>query len=79
MWFLLPQAFYIVRFHSFYPWHTGGDYQQLCDEQDLAMLPWVQEFKYGRARGGEAGEGTRGFMRHCPSALQQVRSLHQEL
>ncbi|XP_032738576.1 inositol oxygenase isoform X3 [Lontra canadensis] len=43
--FSLPQeAFYIIRFHSFYPWHTGGDYRQLCSEQDLAMLPWVQEF-----------------------------------
>ncbi|KAJ8791856.1 hypothetical protein J1605_020578 [Eschrichtius robustus] len=41
---LPPEAFYIIRFHSFYPWHTGGDYQQLCNEQDLAMLPWVQEF-----------------------------------
>lgn len=43
--FSLPgEAFYIIRFHSFYPWHTGGDYRQLCNEQDLAMLPWVQEF-----------------------------------
>ncbi|XP_057597826.1 inositol oxygenase [Hippopotamus amphibius kiboko] len=41
---LPPEAFYIIRFHSFYPWHTGGDYQQLCNERDLAMLPWVQEF-----------------------------------
>ncbi|XP_057364395.1 inositol oxygenase isoform X3 [Manis pentadactyla] len=43
--FSLPQeAFYMIRFHSFYPWHTGGDYMQLCSEQDLAILPWVQEF-----------------------------------
>lgn len=43
--FSLPaEAFYIVRFHSFYPWHTGGDYRQLCSQQDLDMLPWVQEF-----------------------------------
>nr|XP_054098936.1 inositol oxygenase isoform X1 [Callithrix jacchus] len=41
---LPPEAFYIIRFHSFYPWHTGNDYQQLCSPQDLAMLPWVQEF-----------------------------------
>ncbi|KAF6268854.1 myo-inositol oxygenase [Rhinolophus ferrumequinum] len=41
---LPPEAFYMIRFHSFYPWHTGGDYRQLCGEQDLAMLPWVQEF-----------------------------------
>lgn len=42
----LSQAFYMIRFHSFYPWHTGGDYLQLCSQQDLDMLPWVQEFKY---------------------------------
>lgn len=40
-----PQAFYMIRFHSFYPWHTGGDYWQLCSELDLTMLPWVQEFR----------------------------------
>ncbi|KAG8517987.1 Inositol oxygenase [Galemys pyrenaicus] len=45
---LPPEAFYMIRFHSFYPWHTGGDYRQLCNERDLAMLPWVQEFKYGK-------------------------------
>ncbi|XP_045147497.1 inositol oxygenase isoform X1 [Echinops telfairi] len=38
------QAFYMIRFHSFYPWHTGGDYRQLCSQEDLNMLPWVQEF-----------------------------------
>ncbi|KAM7317499.1 hypothetical protein ACRRTK_023801 [Alexandromys fortis] len=41
---LPPEAFYMIRFHSFYPWHTGGDYLQLCSQQDLDMLPWVQEF-----------------------------------
>lgn len=42
--FALPkEAFYMVRFHSFYPWHAHGDYRHLCSEQDLQMLPWVQE------------------------------------
>ncbi|XP_007502821.1 inositol oxygenase isoform X2 [Monodelphis domestica] len=41
---LPPEAFYMIRFHSFYPWHTGGDYQHLCSTHDLNMLPWVQEF-----------------------------------
>ncbi|NXS54994.1 MIOX oxygenase, partial [Brachypteracias leptosomus] len=42
--FTLPkEAFYMVRFHSFYPWHTHGDYGHLCSEEDLQMLPWVRE------------------------------------
>uniref|UniRef100_A0A670ZCF6 Inositol oxygenase n=1 Tax=Pseudonaja textilis TaxID=8673 RepID=A0A670ZCF6_PSETE len=39
-----PQAYYMVRFHSFYPWHTGGDYMHLCNTKDLQMLPWVRDF-----------------------------------
>uniref|UniRef100_G3PHJ2 Inositol oxygenase n=1 Tax=Gasterosteus aculeatus aculeatus TaxID=481459 RepID=G3PHJ2_GASAC len=35
---------YMIRFHSFYPWHTSGDYMHLCNANDLRMLPWVQEF-----------------------------------
>ena len=32
------------RFHSFYPWHTGGDYMHLCNEKDMKMLPWIRTF-----------------------------------
>jgi len=35
----LPRnALNAIRFHSFYPWHTGGDYQHLCNEQDKQTL-----------------------------------------
>lgn len=37
-------AQYMIRYHSFYPWHREGAYEYLMDEQDRAMLPWVQEF-----------------------------------
>jgi len=33
------------RFHSFYPWHSGKDYNHLCDNKDMEMLPWIKEFK----------------------------------
>jgi len=33
-----------IRFHSFYPWHTGGDYKYLEEEKDKEMLPWILEF-----------------------------------
>jgi len=41
---LPDEALYIIRFHSFYPWHHGGDYMELCNEKDKEMLPWVQQF-----------------------------------
>ncbi|XP_025203928.1 inositol oxygenase-like [Melanaphis sacchari] len=34
----------MIRFHSFYPWHSGGDYDYLCNEDDLEMKKWVLEF-----------------------------------
>ncbi|XP_077373129.1 inositol oxygenase isoform X2 [Festucalex cinctus] len=34
----------MIRYHSFYPWHSQGDYMYLCDDKDLQMLPWVNEF-----------------------------------
>jgi len=38
-------ALYIIRFHSFYPWHKEGAYTHLTNKQDEAMLEWVQEFQ----------------------------------
>ncbi|KTF79765.1 hypothetical protein cypCar_00040827 [Cyprinus carpio] len=42
--FFFCQGLYMIRFHSFYPWHSNGDYMHLCNEKDLQMLPWVKEF-----------------------------------
>jgi len=33
-----------IRFHSFYPWHTGGAYRHLTNEEDERLLTWVKEF-----------------------------------
>lgn len=38
------EGLYAIRFHSFYPWHTCGDYMHLCDDYDLRMMEWVNEF-----------------------------------
>ncbi|XP_018621284.1 inositol oxygenase [Scleropages formosus] len=38
------EGLYMLRFHSFYPWHCHGDYMHLCNDKDLQMLPWVKEF-----------------------------------
>jgi inositol oxygenase len=42
--YLPDEALYMIRYHSFYPWHQEGAYQRLMDERDRRMLPWVKEF-----------------------------------
>ena len=34
----------IIRYHSFYPWHTSGDYKQFMDESDEIKLKDVNDF-----------------------------------
>lgn len=38
------EGLYCIRFHSFYPWHTGGDYEHLCSEEDMKMKDWIRKF-----------------------------------
>ncbi|HUY35106.1 MAG TPA: inositol oxygenase family protein [Pirellulales bacterium] len=41
----LPEpALYMIRYHSFYPWHREEEYGHLLDERDREMLPWVRKF-----------------------------------
>ncbi|RDW73069.1 putative inositol oxygenase [Coleophoma cylindrospora] len=41
----LPQeALAMIRYHSFYPWHTGNAYQEFMDEHDEKMLEAVRAF-----------------------------------
>jgi len=42
--YLPEEALYCIRFHSFYPWHTSGAYMYLCNNKDLEMMKWVNEF-----------------------------------
>lgn len=35
----------MIRYHSFYPWHAGGDYMHFCTDSDLKKLKWILEFK----------------------------------
>lgn len=34
---LPEEAYYLIRFHSLYPYHTGGAYQELINEKDKKM------------------------------------------
>ena len=42
--YLNIEALYMLRFHSFYPWHRHGAYDHLANQQDRAMLEWVLKF-----------------------------------
>ena len=42
--YLPDEGLYMLRYHSFYPWHREGAYDQLCDAKDRAMMPWVLKF-----------------------------------
>jgi inositol oxygenase len=42
--YLPEEALYMIRYHSFYPWHREKAYEWLTDERDRGMLGWVQKF-----------------------------------
>jgi inositol oxygenase len=42
--YLPEEAAYVIRYHSFYPWHRGGAYTHLMDDRDRRLLPWVKRF-----------------------------------
>jgi inositol oxygenase len=41
----IPEAgMVMVRYHSFYPWHTGGSYTKLLSEKDEQYKEWIKDF-----------------------------------
>lgn len=42
--YLPDEALYMLRYHSFYPWHREGEYAHLTNQKDRQMLKWVQAF-----------------------------------
>ena len=41
----IPEAgMVMVRYHSFYPWHTGGSYARLTNEKDEQYKKWILDF-----------------------------------
>ncbi len=42
--YLPDPALYMIRYHSFYPWHKENEYGWLTNEHDRDMLAWVQAF-----------------------------------
>jgi inositol oxygenase len=67
--YLPIEALYMLRFHSFYPWHRHGAYEHLTNEQDKAMLKWVLEFnKYDLYSKG-----------HAKPVVSELKSYYDEL
>ncbi len=41
---LPDEALYMLRYHSFYPWHKEGEYSNLINDADRSMVKWVRAF-----------------------------------
>jgi len=41
---LPDEGLFMIRFHSFYPWHSSGEYWHLANEKDKDMYFWIKEF-----------------------------------
>lgn len=42
---LPEEAYYIIRYHSLYLWHTNGQYIHFENEKDKKMKSWVKKFQ----------------------------------
>ena len=42
--YLPDESLYMLRYHSFYPWHREGEYDHLCNAKDRELLKSVQAF-----------------------------------
>ena len=41
----IPEAgMAMIRYHSFYPWHSGGSYSKLLNQKDAQYLEWIKDF-----------------------------------
>jgi inositol oxygenase len=41
----IPEAgMVMIRYHSFYPWHTGGSYAKLLGPRDEQYRAWIKDF-----------------------------------
>jgi inositol oxygenase len=41
----IPEAgMVMIRYHSFYPWHTGGSYAELLGPRDEQYRAWIKDF-----------------------------------
>jgi len=41
---LPEEAMVMIRYHSFYPWHTGNSYEALLSPKDAQYKEWIKDF-----------------------------------
>jgi inositol oxygenase len=62
-------ALYIIRFHSFYPWHREGAYSHLLDKQDEENLKWIHLFNqfdlYSKSHGKHDIQALAPYYKKC--------------
>ncbi len=67
--YLPEEGLYMLRYHSFYPWHREGAYDQFCNAKDRAMMAWVLKFNtydlYTKS--------------HVPPVVEEVKPFYLEL
>jgi inositol oxygenase len=69
----LPQeALYMLRYHSFYPWHKEGEYEHLTNNTDRSMLKWVRAFnRYDLYSKGAARPDVQALMPFYQDLVQE--------
>lgn len=66
----IPEAgMVMIRYHSFYPWHSGGSYSRLLNDADARYLEWIRDFN----RYDLYTKSTRTY------SLEEVRSHYEPL
>jgi inositol oxygenase len=69
---LPDEALYMLRYHSFYPWHKEGEYTHLTNETDRSMLKWVRAFnRYDLYSKGSARPDVPALMPYYKALVEE--------
>jgi inositol oxygenase len=66
------EALYMLRYHSFYPWHKEGEYTHLTNDTDQKMLKWVRAFnRYDLYSKGSARPNVQELMPYYEDLVRE--------
>jgi inositol oxygenase len=70
--YLPPEALYMLRYHSFYPWHKEHEYEHLTNAQDREMVKWVRAFnRYDLYSKGAARPDAKALRPYYEDLIQE--------